>query len=59
MEEVIEERKFIIYRKILYMIDNFRIVDEDSSGITTEIDLLQHYKLLDDLVRCKIFCLEV
>ena len=59
MEEVIEERKFIIYRKILYMIDDFRIVDEDSSGITTEIDLLQHYKLLDDLVRCKIFCLEV
>ena len=59
MEEVIEERKFIIYRKILYMIDNFRIADEDSSGITTEIDLLQHYKLLDDLVRCKIFCLEV
>ena len=59
MEEVIEERKFIIYRKILYMIDNFRIVDEDSSGITTEIDLLQHCKLLDDLVRCKIFCLEV
>ena len=59
MEEVIEERKFIIYCKILYMIDNFRIVDEDSSGITTEIDLLQHYKLLDDLVRCKIFCLEV
>ena len=59
MEEVIEERKFIIYRKILYMIDNFRIVDEDSSGITIEIDLLQHYKLLDDLVRCKIFCLEV
>ena len=59
MEEVIEERKFIIYRKILYMIDNFRIVDEDSSGITTEIDLLQHYKLLDDLVCCKIFCLEV
>ena len=59
MEEVIEERKFIIYRKILYMIDNFRIDDEDSSGITTEIDLLQHYKLLDDLVRCKIFCLEV
>ena len=48
-EEVIEERKFIIYRKILYMIDNCRIIEEDSSGIIIEIDLLEHRKLLEDL----------
>ena len=49
LEEVIEERKFIIYRKILYMIDNCRIIEEDSSGIIIEIDLLEHRKLLEDL----------
>ena len=49
LEEVIEERKFIIYHKILYMIDNCRIIEEDSSGIIIEIDLLEHRKLLEDL----------
>ena len=48
--EVIEEREFIIYRKILYMVNNCQIVEEDSTGITIAIDLLQHRKLLDDLV---------
>ena len=47
--EVIEERNFIIYRKILYMINNCRIIEEDSTGITIEIDLLEHHKLLEDL----------
>ena len=49
LREVIEERNFIIYRKILYMINNCRIIEEDSTGITIEIDLLEHYKLLEDL----------
>ena len=31
------------------MVDNCRIAEEDSTGITIEIDLLQHCKLLDDL----------
>ena len=31
------------------MVDNCRIVEEDSTGIIIEIDLLQHGKLLDDL----------
>ena len=31
------------------MVDNCRIVEEDSTGITIEIDLLKHCKLLDDL----------
>ena len=45
---MIEERKFIIHRKILYMIDNCRIIEEDSSGIIIEIDLLEHRKSLED-----------
>ena len=49
MREVIEERNFIIYRKILCMINNCRIIEEDSTGITVEIDLLEHQKLLEDL----------
>ena len=29
------------------MVDNCRIVEEDSSGITVEFDLFEHRKLLD------------
>ena len=48
--EGIEERNFIIYRKVLYMINNcWGIIVEDSTGITAEIDLLEHRKLLEDL----------
>ena len=47
--EVIEERKFIIYGKILYLIDNCWIFEEDSTGITIESDLFEHRKLLEDL----------
>ena len=50
LREVIEERNFIIYPKILYMINNCRIIEEDSTGITIEIDLLEHHKLLEDLM---------
>ena len=38
LREGIEERDFIIYCKILYMINNYRIIEEDSTGITVEID---------------------
>ena len=31
------------------MINNCRIIEEDSTGITIEIDLLEHQKLLEDL----------
>ena len=43
LREVIEERNFFIYCKILYMINNCRIIEEDSTGITIEIDLLEHH----------------
>ena len=45
LEHVIEKRDFTIYKQILYMVDNCRIVEEDSSGITMEIDLFEHSKL--------------
>ena len=48
-EKVIEERKFIIYHKVLYIIDNCWIIEEDSTGITIEIDLFEHRKLLEYL----------
>ena len=47
--QVIEERKFIIYRKMFYTVDNCQIIEEDSTGIIIEIDLLEHQELLKDL----------
>ena len=49
LEEVIEERKFIIYREVLYMIENCRIIEEGSTGIIIEIDLKEHRTLLEDM----------
>ena len=46
LAEVIAKRKFYIYRTILYIIDNCRIVKEDSTGITVEICLDEHRDLL-------------
>ena len=46
---MITKRKFYIYRTILYIIDNCRIVEEDSTGITVEISLDEHRDLLKDL----------
>ena len=40
LREVIKKRNFIIYGRILYMIDNCEIIEEDSTGITIEIDCL-------------------
>ena len=50
MEQVIEKRDFTIYKQILYMVDNCKIVEEDL-GITMEIDLFEHMKLLEDLTK--------
>ena len=47
--EMIEERNYIICHKVLYMIDTCPIIEEDSTGITVKIDLLEHRKLLEDL----------
>ena len=49
LAEVITKRKFYIYRTILYIIDNCRIIEEDSTGITVEIYLDEHRHLLEDI----------
>ena len=49
--EVITQREFYVYRKILYMIDNCRIIEEDSTGIMVEICLEEHRELLEDLTK--------
>ena len=40
LEHVIEKRDFILYKQILYLIDNCKIVEEDSSGIMVENDVI-------------------
>ena len=40
LEHVIEKRDFILYKQILYLIDNCKIVEEYSSGITVENDVI-------------------
>ena len=49
LADVITKRKFYIYRTILYIIDNCRIIEEDSTGITVEICLDEHRHLLEDI----------
>ena len=46
---MIEGRNFIIYRNNDY--ESCKIIEEDSTGITIEIDLLEHRKLLEDLTK--------
>ena len=48
---MIKKRKFYIYHTILYIVDNCRIIKEDSTGITIEIDLDEHRNLLEDLLQ--------
>ena len=47
---MITKTKFSIYSTIFYIIDNCRIVKEDSTGITVEICLDEHRDLLEDLI---------
>ena len=51
LAQVINKRDYYIYKQILYMIDNFQIISEDSSGITVEIDLSEHNTLLEDITK--------
>ena len=46
---MITKSEFYIYRKILYIIDNCCVVEEDSTQITVEICLDEHRHLLEDL----------
>ena len=49
--EVVNKREYTIYCQILYIMDNCRIIEEDSSSITVEIDLIEHEKLLEDMTK--------
>ena len=49
--EVITKREYFVYRKILYIINNCRVVEEDSGSITVEIDLVEHNHLLEDITK--------
>ena len=49
--EVITKREYFVYRKILYFINNCRVVEEDSGSITVEIDLVEHNHLLEDITK--------
>ena len=49
--EVITKREYFIYRKILYIINNCRVVEEDSGSITVEIDLVECNHLLEDITK--------
>ena len=51
LAQVITKKEYYIYRKILHMIDDCRIVWEDSGSTTIEIDLIIHDKLLQDVTR--------
>ena len=49
--EVVNKREYTIYRQILYIINNCRIIEEDSSSITVKIDLIEHGKLLENITK--------
>ena len=49
IDEVVNKREYTIYRQNLYIIDTCRIIEEDSSSITVQIDLIEHGKLLGDI----------
>ena len=45
---VITKREYFVYQKILYIINNCTVAEEDSGSITIEIDLVEHNHLLED-----------
>ena len=47
LAQVINKRDYYMYKKTLYMIDNCRIISEDSSGITVEIymNIIHYWKI--------------
>ena len=49
LAEVIKKREYYVYKVILYIINNCRVIEEDSGSITVEIDLLEHDHLLQDI----------
>ena len=48
-KRIINKKEYYVYKAILYIIDNCRVIEEDSGSITVEIDLLEHDHLLKDI----------
>ena len=46
---VINRKEYCVYKAILYITDNCKVIGEDSDSITVEIDLLEHDYLLQDI----------
>ena len=49
LADVIKKREYYAYKAILYIIDNCKVIEEDSCSITVEIDLLTHDFLLQEI----------
>ena len=49
LAEVINKKEYYVYKAILYIIDNCRVIKDDSVSITVKIDLLEHDPLLQDI----------
>ena len=49
LAEVINKKEYYVYKAILYIIDNCRVIEEDSGSITVKNDLLEHDHLLQDI----------
>ena len=50
LAEVINKKEYYTFKTILYIIENCRIIEEDSGSITVEINLLEHDHLLQDII---------
>ena len=48
LAEVINKKEYYILKAIFYIIENCRIIEEDSGSITVKIDLLEHDHLLQN-----------
>ena len=49
--EVITKKEYFIYQKILYIINNCRVVEKDSGSIAVKIGLVEHNHLLEDITK--------
>ena len=46
---VISQKDYYVYKEILKIVENCQIIHDDNTGLTIEIDLDTHRKLLDDI----------
>ena len=49
LADAINKKEYYVYKAILYITDNCKVIEEDSGSITVEIDLLKHDYLLQEI----------